>query len=309
MENYLHTLKEKGYSSSSIQSKCKTIQHFVTWLHSNSSSVQSLTYNQLLHYIKAMQTRGAKQITINNYITSIKQYLNYLVNTQQIQYNPILAINIQGVKRNMLHNILSPEELEIIYNNYNTDNNPNIKQRNKIIIGLLIYQGITVRDLSHLQPQHINVRQGLITIPSTRRSNERTLKLQAHQIFDMHQYITETRPQLLLHKLKHTPNGSAPPPLEGAGGRSLFISIGSSNKLNNVIQKLIAELKRTNSNLHSFDQIRASVISHWIKQYNLRQAQYMAGHRYVSSTERYQSHNIEHLQHIINKHILDVRQE
>ena len=44
------------------------------------------------------------------------------------------------------------------------------------------------------------------------------------------------------------------------------------------------------------EQIRKSVIVNWLKHYNLRQVQYMAGHKYESSIERYQSNNLENLQ-------------
>ncbi|MDF1573072.1 MAG: hypothetical protein P1P82_15795 [Bacteroidales bacterium] len=49
-------------------------------------------------------------------------------------------------------------------------------------------------------------------------------------------------------------------------------------------------------------QIRSSVITHWLKHYNLRQVQYMAGHKYVSSTERYQQNNLDKLQGQLEKY-------
>jgi len=49
-------------------------------------------------------------------------------------------------------------------------------------------------------------------------------------------------------------------------------------------------------------QLRQSVISHWIKLYDIRQAQYMTGHKWVSSTERYQADNLEDLQRELEKH-------
>lgn len=39
----------------------------------------------------------------------------------------------------------------------------------------------------------------------------------------------------------------------------------------------------------------ASVITNWLQYYNLREVQYMAGHKYVSSTERYRTDNLEDL--------------
>ena len=56
------------------------------------------------------------------------------------------------------------------------------------------------------------------------------------------------------------------------------------------------EIKKQDSKFINFKQVRTSVITHWLKQYNLRQVQYMAGHRYISSTEAYLVNQTEDLQ-------------
>lgn len=38
---------------------------------------------------------------------------------------------------------------------------------------------------------------------------------------------------------------------------------------------------------------------YWLKHYNIREVQYMAGHRYISSTERYQQDDLESLHELI----------
>ena len=81
-----------------------------------------------------------------------------------------------------------------------------------------------------------------------------------------------------------------------AGSGLLFISTGTGNQLQNAIQKLIEELKKQNAKLENLHQLRASVITNWLKHYNKRKVQYMAGHKYVSSTESYEANNIETLQ-------------
>ncbi|MEL6628589.1 MAG: integrase [Bacteroidota bacterium] len=42
-------------------------------------------------------------------------------------------------------------------------------------------------------------------------------------------------------------------------------------------------------------QLRASVLAHWLRDRDVRQVQYLAGHRYVSSTERYDLYGYESL--------------
>jgi site-specific recombinase XerC len=87
------------------------------------------------------------------------------------------------------------------------------------------------------------------------------------------------------------------------------VSAGESEQFRNIIQKLIKKLNKQNSKacselgrtVTSVKQIHASVITHWLKIYNLRQVQYMAGHRYVSSTEAYLINDLDDLQEDITK--------
>ena len=69
--------------------------------------------------------------------------------------------------------------------------------------------------------------------------------------------------------------------------KQLLLTKGSSDHLQNAIQKLLEKLKKKHKEIENLKQIRASVITGWLKVYNLREVQYMAGHRYVSSTESY----------------------
>jgi len=55
-----------------------------------------------------------------------------------------------------------------------------------------------------------------------------------------------------------------------------------------------------NQKVMNIKQIRASVITNWLGQYNLRKVQYLAGHRYISSTERYLQDDLENLHEIVN---------
>jgi integrase/recombinase XerD len=48
--------------------------------------------------------------------------------------------------------------------------------------------------------------------------------------------------------------------------------------------------------------IRATVLAEWLKTIDIRTVQYMAGHRYVSSTERYYVMNLEELKDSLNKY-------
>ena len=63
----------------------------------------------------------------------------------------------------------------------------------------------------------------------------------------------------------------------------------------NTISLLTDELKGINPQIKNARHIRASVILHWFRQYNKRQVQYMAGHKYINSTEIYEVQELETL--------------
>ena len=216
-----------------------------------------------------------------------------------INDNPASNIEIKGIKRRKLHDTLNAKELEEVYKSYPSElvikknappqkANQLARKRNKIILGLIIYQAIRSEELAALETTHLKLREGKIIVQGKRRSNERTLKLEGFQIIDLMDYINETRKALLQINQRET--------------NFLFFSKNGGNHFSNVMTKLIASLKQHNNNVKDIKQIRASVITNWLQQYNLRQVQYMAGHRYVSSTEAYQANNITELQEEIFKH-------
>jgi integrase/recombinase XerD len=68
------------------------------------------------------------------------------------------------------------------------------------------------------------------------------------------------------------------------------------------MQHMIRQLQKLNPKIINVNQIRSSVISFWLQRYNLRQVQYMAGHKYVSSTERYRVLNTDDWQSELQRH-------
>ncbi len=72
--------------------------------------------------------------------------------------------------------------------------------------------------------------------------------------------------------------------------------------LHNTISLLSEELKGINPQIKNAQHIRASVILYWLRQHNKRQVQYMAGHKYIHSTEAYEVQELETLTDQLTKH-------
>lgn len=290
----------KGYSSNTIKRFVKDTTHFLQWIIKENIPVEQVSYNDVLHYVQGKRGQ-VKQKTIATHVSSLKHYFAYLVTTEKLADNPVTQVQIKGIKRKILYDILKKSELENLYQNFeqsksgNLDKNHNwfmvsvqVSFRNRIIIGLMVYQGLTVGELSKLTLQDIKLREGRIYIAGSRRSNERELKLEAHQMLDLMEYTLKIRTEILQQSKKQSDR--------------LFIGTGGSENFNGLMEHLINKLKKQNSKVSSAKQIRTSVITHWLKLYNLRQVQHMAGHRFVSSTEAYLVNDLEDLQEDVGKY-------
>ena len=76
----------------------------------------------------------------------------------------------------------------------------------------------------------------------------------------------------------------------------------SPQNISNQVQWMFKQLRQLNPGIINAQQIRSSVLTHWLKKNSLREVQYMAGHKYVSSTERYQVNNLDDLQNELGRH-------
>jgi len=306
MEKFNEWLQIKGYSSKSITSIAVAVNYFMAWYEQeNINNIAEVTHNDVMAYVQYQNRRGVSKKTVAHYVMHSEKYFKFLQSENEVTDNPCSNIKIKGIKRKVLHDILKAAELEKLYEDYATETiiakSATIKvpppqhlqnlarKRNKIILGLIVYQAVRSEEIMQLQISDIRLREGKINIPAARRSNERVLKLESQQLYDMLDYINNTRKQILQHQNNTTT-------------QTLFVSMTGSIHFKNALALLIKQLQRINSKVKSIDQLRASVIVHWLQQYNLRKVQIMAGHRYVSSTESYKANNMEELKEDIKNY-------
>jgi site-specific recombinase XerD len=315
---YKDYLEKKGYTTGSIPTYLKTQNQFIEWCTKYGTTAETIDYKTFLKYIEHLRerktcgerSRTIKPRTLKSYVSNLKIYFNYLVEENYRTENVIQNINIKGVKKEVIHHFLSQDELEDLYQSYNVEKGISLggnvrrtkgrglaRKRNKIMLGLLIYQGVTTQNLQQLQVEEIQLYKGKIDVLGTKKSNGRILELKPWQLMELMEYIKEIRPQILEYRFK---NSSLGEDAEGRWDKQLFLPLGSSLKLQNSLSKIVKELKKINHKFIDIKQIRTSVIVNWLKQHNLRKVQYFAGHRYISSTERYQQDDLESLHKTIN---------
>jgi len=203
-------LQSNGYSTSTIKGHLRNVVNFERWAEqqdilvrrsdNEGGELENITYQDILAYTQQLNTKGINKTTITKYIASIRHYYNYLLQEEQVISNPTLNIQIKGIKKRMVYDILQPVELETLYHKFSTtplsttplSTNPKENtqtkklkplnfQMQKVMLGLLIHQGITTGELAALKEEDVKLREGKIYIPQGRRSNDRELKLRCRK--------------------------------------------------------------------------------------------------------------------------------
>lgn len=295
-ETYLHKL---GNGKSTIRQKMNYTGYFLKWLDNEHLQPNETRYNDLLNFIDYCKLEGKSKKHINRKLSSIRNYYDFLKKQSPNIINPALNLNLKGVKQKLPSNLIGYQELEKLYQSFEASDNRG--KRNKIILGLLVYQAVTTEELKQLEPGHLKLKEGKIYVPGGWKRKGRTLELKPFQILDLHEYLSEIRPEILNSINKPKPARKPDRINKARLENQLFISINGSENIKNSLLHMFRAIHKTNPGILYPKQIRASAITYWLKNHNLRQVQYMAGHKYVSSTERYQLNNLDNLQSKLEK--------
>lgn len=304
IQSKLHVFKEYlqilGNGENTIRQKQNYTGYFLRWLELENLDEELVRYNDLLNFIDCCLLDKISKKQINGILRAIRNYYDYLKQTNPNLINPAANLYLKGSRDKLPSNITSFNELEDIYGAYPTENNR--QKRNKAMLGLLIYQGLTTEELGQLREEYLKLKQGKILVPGNRRRNSRTLELKPFQILELYEYVNKVKPGIINDIGKATPSRKPKQIDYDRINEQLFISINASENIKNSLLHLFKEIQKQNPEVKNAKQIRSSVIVYWLKNFNLRQVQYFAGHKYVSSTERYQLNNLESLQSKLDKY-------
>ena len=276
MNSFEEYRNKNGYSAKSIRVQNSHVNRLKNWCINQNINLEGINYNQTLQFIDSERERGILNQSIIREINSVRVYFDYLLEIGTVKQNIIKRIKIRNTGKKVIPETLTPQQLETIYHDFmnvpewehKTQTAKELHKRNVVLLGLLIYQGLTSGETAKLETNHINLAEGKIYIPSTRKSNARTLKLQATQILPIKSYIEEFKPNPYLFPTK---------------------------KYSDMVCKIVEQAKKNHPEIIDSRQIRTSVIMNWLKTNNIRQVQYMAGHKSIRSTEQYRSHDLTDL--------------
>lgn len=307
-DDFRSYLQSKNLAPSSVAHYVRELALFLAWIDKEEIQINKPDVLKYLEYLK--NKRNIQNISRSRILNSLNHYFTFLHKQEQITENPCLFLKIRGTQKTSLYRTYTPEELTALYDNfyllfvrdYDDSHIPKnqrrqsslSKQRNHVILSILIHQGTTTKEIDKILLHDLDLMQATLKIRGGLKSNERILQLEATQIGVLMNYLQNIRPQLLEYHTQETDK--------------LFLTLPDYSKsqtntqnIMQVFKPLVKQLKSIEPNFLSFKQVRASVITNWLKNQSLRKVQYLAGHRYISSTEKYLSNNLDGLINDIDK--------
>ena len=291
LEQYL----QKKYSKSTLYSNLFLIKRFTDYYQNKAPKA---TFKEVLNYIEHLRKNyNLHPKTLRHCLYGVKIYFNYLLETGQRNDHPCSELFLKDKidKQIQVDTLYSPETLETFFETYQIRKKKYLENRNKIIISLLIYQALKVKEIAELEIQNINLEKCEIFIKASaeltaKSPQSRTLPLQAKQILLIYNYLEKDRVKLLQYNNKKETETS-------------FILGQYGEKINpHGIGKMINETKPKTEQIKPI-KIRQSVIANFLKKENdTRIVQVFSGHRRASTTIQYKQTEFELLQNAVNNY-------
>jgi len=286
LEEYL----QKKYSKSTLASNLYNIKRFTDYYQ---NKAETATYTDILNYIAHLRKNyDLHPKTLRHCLYGVKIYFNYLLEIGKRKDHPCSELFLKDKinKQIQVDNLYSLETLENFLKTFEIKRKERLKRRNEVIITLLIYQALTVSEISDLEVENIDLESGEIQIKSGHHQQKRKLPLQAKQILLFYNYLEKERKELLMFN-KENPVIS-------------YLILGQyGEKINpHTISKMINEYRKPSEKLQPM-KIRQSVIANLLKKENdTRIVQVFSGHRRASTTIQYKQTELEALQNAVNQY-------
>jgi integrase/recombinase XerD len=281
LEEYL----EEHYTPKTAAAYGREIQAYLQ----NQPGAAGALHKDIANYIGVLRKRYGNPATLNRILCGIKAYYGFLHASGKRKDNPARSIKLRDKQPRdiQLQDLFTAEELEKLLDR--KERYTLLAYRNRVLMGLLVYQGLLPAELENLKTNDVNLARGSIYIKGTPKTNSRELQLKPEQIMLFHEYLNQVRPKLL----------------KGNEREALLIG---SRQHPLTAEDITKQVTRSLRGLYAPRKvncrtIRQSVVSNLLKAGNdLRVVQVFAGHKYPSATEKYKQAQLEELKAAVQKH-------
>jgi integrase/recombinase XerD len=274
MEGFKEYLIKQGYGKILAQEKTNYVRHYLEWIETQHLAVEQVRYADVMDYIGQLQQEGNSAHQQNRRLLAIETYCRF-------RKLPAVMERVRvKVRQATVKPVLELSELESVYQHYQPWHS--VVQ---LMLSLVVWQALEQDDILRIELQDIDLLKGQLYIKSHRLRQARYIKLEAHQVMQLHGYIATTKTKREKEKHERLILGLTP-------SRNSLLT--TWRRLN---QEVVHQSKsKLNISVRNLEHLRQSRLAQWVSQYGLRQAQYLGGFKSVRGIEYYQTQSLKDLQ-------------
>lgn len=281
LETYLNQIVTRKTAESYLY----TINHFLK----TNPKAKRYKYKNVVDYMDEVTKRQSNIQYRIRILSAIKKYYDYLVTVGLRTDHPCKWLTIKKNHNTAIQvqDLFSSEELQMLMNRENRYQY--LTDRNNVLLGLLIYQGLTSEEIVSLELKDVDLDNSTIYIKASKNLNRRTLELTPKQMIPFSKYINEVRDEMLMGKTDRLILNKLGKP----------ISVDGIHSVSDTLKPLFPDRKLNPQT------IRMSVICNWLNNGNklsLEVVQYQAGHKWPGTTEKYIKVDVNAERELINRY-------
>ena len=193
---FVKYLKAVGYRASSCRALSAGMREFLWWLNNQKiTSIEEVkendiesfyTYQQQRPNLMKVGTLSESRITLHMY--TLKLFFSHLLDTDQIEINPMGNLDYTRDYKRIRENLLSHHDIEKLYEECET-----AKQRS--LLGIIYGCGLRREEAAKLNTKDVQLKTGMLYVREGKGGRKRTIPLSKTVLNDFKDYYFNERPK------------------------------------------------------------------------------------------------------------------
>jgi integrase/recombinase XerC len=279
IEQFLRYMQtERGASEHTIRSYRKDLETFFAYVNTEAKSVEPV---EIRGFVAAQIKDGLKKSTVGRRLATVRSFYRFLHREGFVKVNPAKLVNAPKLPK-LLPKFLTVDDA------FSLMEKPEgigfMPVRDRAILELLYSSGLRVAELSGLNQDDLNIREGLVKIRGKGRK-ERIGPIGRKALDALRAYIIE---RTLLKKKE----------------KALFLNRGGTRLTDRGVRRIVVKYARASliDGRIGPHTLRHTFATHLLQGgADLRVIQELLGHASLSTTQKYTHLDIEHLMDVYDK--------
>jgi tyrosine recombinase XerC len=279
IEDFLRRLvSERGASPHTVRAYRKDLEAFFIFRGSKSPDIDPF---EIRGFVADLILRGLQKSTVNRRLATLRSFFRFLQREGYLKSNPARLVNSPKMSRLLPRFLTVDDAFALVEKPGGIGFAP---VRDRAMLELLYSSGLRVSELSNLNLEDLNMKEGLIKVRGKGRK-ERIVPVGSKAVEALRGYLIERS----LMKKKH---------------QALFLNRGGARLTDRSVRRIVVKYAREIlfSGRIGPHTLRHTFATHLLQGgADLRVIQELLGHSSLSTTQRYTHLDITHLMEVYDK--------